>query len=698
MTPKRANCLSLAALLLAVALSGRPAAAEALARPAWWDAAWRYRALVGVPDKGPGAYRAWIFAGNRAKSDGSDLRVVAPTGQVVDFALVYSTPAGQHLIVFSEPKGDRSGGTYAVYFGNPAAPAVAQAPPQTGLMLRTFEMPQGMTGDAWPGVEESLSHARAYGVDFWKQVFDAFNPFGPQSRYISVYAGFLDCPKPGIYKFATMSDDGSFLLVDGQLVAEWPGRGHNIDEGRHGEKNGQKDLTAGRHAFRYVGLAFNGPKRMAAVWMPPGSSSWEIIPPSAFQSVFAVPVLATEDSTRPVCAAFGMEESQYLECADARMVAVQFTSQSGAQTGELTEWTWEFGDGLTSRERDPLHVYMLPGRYPVKHAASTADGSSDSFTLTVEVKPLQQDQDFSLARRQQFWFWVKDYPVDKLATAQLLVFRTFLKEIEQPRRLFDAGVELDLRRAQLDKAHLYAVAMDLAEYYREPLRNWQAAEKYYLLALDQCGPKDIERRADIRFKLADLHFYYAGDAAKAKAELAALRDDLPKSEPLRRRKVTLRIGDMERDDGHLDAARKLYVEAESDPAFLPKEPRSIADGRFAQQAAAEIRQGDGDAALAKLDEWLWAFPTRRLDGPPVVLRLKAQLLSKNYGEARREAAAYLKFATDADCVPQVQVLAGQACAAMEDKDAARQFFQGVIEKWPESPAVAEAKKGLEQLK
>ena len=81
-----------------------------------------------------------------------------------------------------------------------------------------------------------------------------------------------------------------------------------------------------------------------------------------------------------------------------------------------------------------------------------------------------------------------------------------------------------------------------------------------------------------------------------------------------------------------------------------------------------------------------------------MLRLKARLLRKEYGEARREAAIYLKFATDPDCVPQVQLLAGQACAAMEDKPAAREFFQSVIEKWPESPAVAEAKKALEQIK
>jgi PKD repeat protein len=687
--------LRLLAALLAVAAIGRPAEPET-APPGWWDAAWRYRALASVPVKGPGAYRVCVFTGSRAKPDGSDIRVVAPTGQVVDFAVVNPSPAGEQMIVFSEPGGDRSGGTYAVYFGNPDAPPMTQTPPLMGLMLRTYEMPKGMSGDAWPDVEKSLSRARVCGVDFWRQVFDAYNPFGPQSNYISVYDGFLDCPRPGLYKFATISDDASFLLVDGQLVAEWAGREHNIEAGRHGEKSGQKNLSASRHAFRYVGLAFGGPKRMAAAWLPPGASAWEIIPPSAFPSVFAAPVTATEDSTRPVCAAFGMEELQYLECAAARMVAVQFTSQSGAQAGELTEWNCDFGDGLTSRERDPLHVYMLPGRYEVKHTAG-GSGGSDSFTLAIEVRPLEKDPDFSLARREKFWSWVKDYPADKLTTAPLLAFRSFLKEIEERQRVFDATVELDRRRAQLDQAQVCSVALDLAEYYREPLRDWQAAEKYYLLALDHCGGEEIERRADIRFKLADLHFYYADDAAKAMAELTALRDGLPKSEALLRRKATLQIGDFERGSGRPDAARKLYLEAESDPAFLPKEPRAIADGRLAQQTEAELCAGEGDAALAKLDEWLWAFPTRRLDGAPVVMRLKALLLRQSYGDARREASTWLKFAKDADCIPKVRLLAGRACAAMGDKAAARECFRTVIEKWPESPAATEAKTQLERL-
>jgi hypothetical protein len=678
-----------------MAFGGR--SVEAAAGPAWWNASWRYRALVTVPANGPGAYRVWIYAGKRAEADGTDFRIIGPAGQPVDFAIVHSTPAGQHLIFFSEPKGDHSGGTYAIYFGYPEAPVTRHARPQAGLLLKTLALPPTMKNVSWASIADFMTTAQVYGVDCWKQVFDAYNPFGPQSKYISSYEGFLECPKPGIYKFATMSDDGSFLTVDGRLVAQWPGQGHNITEGWHGEKSGQIELTAGRHRFRYVGLAFDGPRRMAAAWMPPGSTAWAIIPPSAFPPIFAVPVVATEDSKLPVCAAFGLEEVEYLECAEARMVAVQFTSQSGAREGKPVEWTWDFGDGLTSRERDPLHVYLLPGRYTVKHGASIAT-SSDVFSFIIEAKPLEQDADFSFARREKFWGRVKDYPVEKLTTPQLLVFRSFLKEIEQPTRVFDADVELDQRKAKLDKAQLYAVALDLAEYYREPLRNWQAAEKYYRLALDQCGKQDIERQADLRFKLAELHFYYAGDAAKAQAELAALRDDLPKTQPMRRRTVALRLGDIERDSGRVDSARKIYLELESDPAFLPKEPRAVADGRFTQEAESALREGDGDSALARLDEWMWLYPTKRLDGPPLALRLRAQLLRKDYGDVRRQAASYLKFATDPDCVPQIQVLAGQACAALADKAAAREYFQGVIEKWPESPAVKDAKKALEEIK
>ncbi|MDH7504805.1 MAG: PKD domain-containing protein [Candidatus Acetothermia bacterium] len=43
-------------------------------------------------------------------------------------------------------------------------------------------------------------------------------------------------------------------------------------------------------------------------------------------------------------------------------LAVQFTDQS---SGSVTDWLWDFGDGTTSTEQNPLHVYAKGGKFTV---------------------------------------------------------------------------------------------------------------------------------------------------------------------------------------------------------------------------------------------------------------------------------------------------------------------------------------------
>ena len=43
-----------------------------------------------------------------------------------------------------------------------------------------------------------------------------------------------------------------------------------------------------------------------------------------------------------------------------RMVA--FTDES---KGVITSWNWDFGDGKTSTEQNPIHIYSNPGQYIV---------------------------------------------------------------------------------------------------------------------------------------------------------------------------------------------------------------------------------------------------------------------------------------------------------------------------------------------
>lgn len=65
---------------------------------------------------------------------------------------------------------------------------------------------------------------------------------------------------------------------------------------------------------------------------------------------------------------------------------VQFTDNS---TNDPTSWEWDFGDGETSEEQNPILVYEEPGNYDVSLTATNDDGSDTETKLgyiTVEAQ------------------------------------------------------------------------------------------------------------------------------------------------------------------------------------------------------------------------------------------------------------------------------------------------------------------------
>ncbi len=67
----------------------------------------------------------------------------------------------------------------------------------------------------------------------------------------------------------------------------------------------------------------------------------------------------------------------------AAQSVVQFTDTS---TGGPTTWAWDFGDGGTSAQRNPTHVYAAPGSFTVRLTAGNGTGTT-SQTLAVTVTP-----------------------------------------------------------------------------------------------------------------------------------------------------------------------------------------------------------------------------------------------------------------------------------------------------------------------
>jgi PKD repeat protein len=64
----------------------------------------------------------------------------------------------------------------------------------------------------------------------------------------------------------------------------------------------------------------------------------------------------------------------------ATTIAIQNNSKNGLR------YAWSFGDGTTSQEENPTHIFESPGVYAVKLKA-LGFGKSDSITKTIKIAP-----------------------------------------------------------------------------------------------------------------------------------------------------------------------------------------------------------------------------------------------------------------------------------------------------------------------
>ncbi|HEU4716482.1 MAG TPA: PKD domain-containing protein [Bacteroidia bacterium] len=68
---------------------------------------------------------------------------------------------------------------------------------------------------------------------------------------------------------------------------------------------------------------------------------------------------------------------------------VGFTDQSFVNSGTITGWSWNFGDGDTSSVQNPVHTFSIPGTYTVTLSVTTSNGCSQSAagSQVVDVWP-----------------------------------------------------------------------------------------------------------------------------------------------------------------------------------------------------------------------------------------------------------------------------------------------------------------------
>jgi PKD repeat protein len=125
-------------------------------------------------------------------------------------------------------------------------------------------------------------------------------------------------------------------------------------------------------------VAING--RAQVLWFP-GAVKGTVLFTAQLESSAGQTTAVITDILEEVVASFETQNSE-----DNLSVLFQDTS-----TGDPTDFLWDFGDGTTSTEQNPAHIFALPGDYVVTFTASKT-GSSDTTSQIVSVNIDPDDQ------------------------------------------------------------------------------------------------------------------------------------------------------------------------------------------------------------------------------------------------------------------------------------------------------------------
>ena len=179
---------------------------------------------------------------------------------------------------------------------------------------------------------------------------------------------YLLCHSGGTYHFAVDCRDAGFVVVDGELVAAWPGE----HEPGSWQLGAPVPLTAGVHRVEVFNAFQGGQPKLRVGWSTPGRQ--EITALSKTDLIASCEAMDTraERMNRTLQPGFvaTLLQSYAFRGHPAVFQAVRFDNITENWITPRMESHWRFGDGTQSEERNPVHIYR----------------SDDIFKASLEVR------------------------------------------------------------------------------------------------------------------------------------------------------------------------------------------------------------------------------------------------------------------------------------------------------------------------
>ncbi len=647
---------------------------------------------------------------------------------------------------------------YDVFYGGEQSPQ--DLPPwtnQDGLLLETRKY-KYCNPNSLEAVREAFESATPIGSDYVDGVHHSRNPFSLKAEpFLSRYSGHLHIASAGTYGFLTSSRDASFLLIDDQLVISAPG----LHGPEHRAKRGtRKDvqLKPGAHKFDYYHLAAGPDAIMAAAWeVNPLEDKPKpaAIPPAAFRaerigkaSAGAVALRTLKSAPDYVVAIAG---DVPLPDNPEPLIGVSFRNTSAASLLAANNAYWDFGDGQTSDQLHPDHVYLRPGLYKV---SLTIRRLGRELTMSNRI---YIDRPFLTRHDEKKFHKLDDYltvldgynltALDAASLRQLVEAYTFKaaglenpepKEedaqpqeekpaetaeqapatprgrtpakpepepvVETPNMYYEKALAagkvafLDANsRAIGDDEELLKLARIISAIARNRLVQSDLAFEIWEGASRRI--RSTEGKAECYIEAADIAINDLLRPATMKAVLEAADRNVGNtgSGALAARLACI-WGDYYAATGDGDAARKAYLRAEQIAVEQGRYiERTAWRGAHSRSVEAFLHGKKYHRAVEQIRLWQTAFPTERIDGFLTIMYARYWAALEKWGQVVAQAEQLQAVNPDSPYVDQALVLAAEADVKRNRPDRAIATLRSLLNDYPGSPLVPEIKKTLAEM-
>ena len=154
------------------------------------------------------------------RADMHDVILLGPDRKEIGFDPVWRG-VGRSLLVLASAMPE-SPAAATLYFGGNTARRMQSWTAKRSLLLETRRLPTGANVTTWNGWQDAWKNSPAVdGAGFVPMIFHGTNPFGESHHFLSRYTGILKTGDGGWQRFYTLSDDVSYVLIDGHAALKW---------------------------------------------------------------------------------------------------------------------------------------------------------------------------------------------------------------------------------------------------------------------------------------------------------------------------------------------------------------------------------------------------------------------------------------------------------------------------------------------